>query len=186
MKQWLPALKQRGIILATVLLFLSLLSLLGIHSLQSSLLQTKLSQHFQQSVFLFDRAEAALQIAEQQVRTAPCRTSTQVGPNDIIVKHSTWWLSAITCKIAAPNLHLRFFIQALGTNNCDKLASSLKPGVNYYRATVWVADSALSHQVLLQSTYATQAFNLPTVAKASLCRYGHTIKSGRLSWRQLL
>lgn len=80
-----PASRQRGMVLLVSLVFLLLLTLLGISSMQNATLQEKMSGSVNLRNLSFQKAEAALRLGESSIKAtgfsmAKCTTATRCAP----------------------------------------------------------------------------------------------------------
>ena len=164
---------QRGIILVSVLIFLFLLSLLALHGLSNSQLQTKISSNLLLQAQELQALEAGLTAGE--ILAANPQKSTCV----IVESTVQPWSNNNHCAAQFDNLTINYLVEELSTDVClitgytANQEAILAKG-DIYRVTSWDAN-----QGILQTTYSVQ--------KNSKCTdVISKIWTGRLSWREII
>lgn len=163
--------KQSGFILMTVMLLLIVITLLGIHMLQDSILQTKMSANYYQRNKLLNAAETALIKAEEQVVAKGILTA-ELSEQD----NQAAWLKRGR-PLIMKGLVVRFAAFPL-QSECYQ-SNRYKEYRDFLRITVWVLDNKSEGPVLLSSTYAKAGVK---PSKAQPCLLQAAPKVGRQSW----
>ena len=160
--------RQRGATLLTVLLLLLIMTLLGLASLRSGLLEERMSGNLRDRGVGFQTAEAALREAEAMIRTRPAYTA--VGPFFVMPDPSTtptprWrgvvWQDAADLGGLSSAVRGQYIIEEMGPaptwRGCERLVPA-DPSCMTGRFRVTARSQAAGRaQVILQSNYALTA-----------------------------
>jgi hypothetical protein len=132
----------QGFVLATLLILLAALSLLAIHTLNSTLLQNKMSRNFFIGAQHLYDAERILKLAEtavEQKNNLSCYLKSQAANYVLMIKNTQGLLTLPRCRVnVAKNRVGYYVVQAIQTS----------PEAEYYRFTGWMEEG-----ILAQSTY---------------------------------
>lgn len=157
--------KQRGISLLTVLLLLLIMTLLGVASLRSVLMQERMASNMLDRSIAFQNAESALREAEALIPTRPLYDGTVPGLYPLPVNNVTpRWLAAGTVwRNAADPGGLspgapQFIIEAMAsgplTRSCQKVVTN-NPTCLAERYRITARSQANDRaQVVIQSIFA--------------------------------
>jgi len=172
--------RQQGAVLGIVLLLLFVLTLIGVQALESSLLETKMSNNMQAIDVSFQGAEAALREGEASVSNEFVKGCSyeQQAVDYYLHKPASWWYSESTCNNYHQDVDTRFVIEKIATDPCAKTESY--SGVDYYRITARATMKEHAIPVVLQSTIVA-----PTPDLTECTSKFHLVHAGRQSWRQL-
>ena len=157
---------QRGAALLTVLLLLLIMTLLGLASLRSGLLEERMSGNLYDRSVSFQSAEAALREAEVSIvaRTNAYDGSDGTFPLPVADDTPRWidvgtvWRNATNLGGASAALTTRFIVEEMGVaptwRGCDRVIPQ-DPScmTGRFRITA-VSQGAGRAQVMLQSNYA--------------------------------
>lgn len=157
-----------------MMVFLILLTLICLHAMQNSLLQTNMSQNFYLANRSFNAAETALIKAEQRLYAQDLVSEPLTIDDDI-----KRWLAKGRVLII-PGMQARFNVVKLQTVCYQQV--NKQTVLDYYRVTVWVLNKKLNQPLLLQSTYAKQAVKTPAKGR---CLPETAPTLGRQSWYRL-
>ena len=166
--------KQQGVILVTALIFLLILTVLGITSMGSAVVTEKLSQNIRDSNTAFTAAESALSDGESWVysqssipsastscSTPPCNVWQLNILGTFYQQPNTWWTTnarAFSSTIGGVAAQPRYVIEQYGFSPYELSpdAYSKGKGYYYYRVTSRGTGATANAIVNLQSIYATQ------------------------------
>lgn len=156
---------QRGAALLTVLLLLLIMTLLGLASLRSGLLEERMTGNLYDRGVGFQTAEAALREAEVLIQTRPVYNGTGgLFPLPVADATPRWidgatvWRNAVDLGGASTAVRARFIVEEMGTaptwRGCDRVVP-MDPScvTGRFRITA-VSQGAGRAQVMLQSNYA--------------------------------
>lgn len=177
--------KQQGAALVTSLVFMSILTLLGISAMRSNTLDVKIHNAMMDRANAFQCAEAALRQGEIYIRSAtqrpevsslgaPSIESRQVwngglsALNGMVDKDDKWWkdngwsdsvLSDSDAKVGCADA-AEFVVQSMGSvgNGSEDLSYSAlsEKQMNVYKVTSRSEGTSENSSVILQSTYTRQ------------------------------
>lgn len=176
---YLVTINQTGIILISTLVFVALLTLLVFASMDTAIIETKMSQNYHNQMQAFEAAEAGLKQAEQAIlnsQAEACMIQATV-PSDLTKQSLNWWQHY--CKGKFPEAQLYYFIQKLNDTSCQLLQENKFFIVEYYSLYSYGLAVAGSVPSILQETFAFSTA-IPC-AKAD----NNKLTIGKLSWREL-
>lgn len=165
-----------GFILITTLLFVFIITLLILSSLQNSLLHNKLTAYQEQSMQLLQMANRTLKKVENELITDDL--TVQDFSVDIAHASDAWWEQHAN-QIHADDLNAWYYIDELSTTPCIKIQNEKIAGVIFYRLTVKSIGNQ-NDQLLLQAVYA-KAKQLPETCSKTII----TIQPAQQSWHVL-
>ena len=174
--------RQKGIVLITVLMFVSLISLLVMMNLMNSGLQRQMNANTRFTIRNFLVAQAGLEIAYRALNAGDrrCILLKPMSSYHLLMKTQMWWHSGISCHSQFDHRKIQYVIEPLGVDSCatlDKVHS-----VQYYRITVRAESSNDDFaETILQGTVV-----YPYYFPMEKCEKGKRELSGIWqSWRQL-
>lgn len=171
-----PKRRQRGLVLITSLLFLLMLTIIGITALSTTTLEEKMAGNTRDLNIAFQAAEAALRDAENwlaQQSSEPTAVSTCASPPcdvwqsnvlpDLSTQTDSWWQANAreyrtsgTREITEAGADPRHVIEFLKTVS-DTLRRgheyAPEPGNSYYRVTARGTGGTSTAQAVVQSTF---------------------------------
>ena len=167
--------KQKGSLLVSVLLFLTMASLVVTITLHASLLQIRMSQGFKIKNALLQEAELGLKQASLQepANNLPCRLRVQ-NETFFVNKSKAWWLSSAVCQMAIQDSTVSYVVEDLPTDACLHIGTQ---GVALFRMTVFALSQNKKQHVLLQATYAQPRLQILNCEDQI-----QKLQAGRLSW----
>ena len=168
--------KQRGVVLVAGLIFLVILTIIGITAMGTTALTERMAQNLRDSSIAFEAAEAALgdgeiwvknQAAATTVTTTTCSASPcavwQYGAlgTTFYKQPSSWWqANAVAFSSTIPGVYQqpRYVIEQYGFVPYDLSPDSLSKGRGYYyyRVTAWGTGPTGTANSVVQSMFATQ------------------------------
>lgn len=165
----------QGFALVTVLLFLQILTLLGLYALQQSRLTFKMTDNYFQHQLLVNAAESALKIAEN---SAPVCQKSIMNREELLSQPFSFWQS-LPCKGMINGFSYYYITEALGSDACIAILS--QAGIaNYFRVTVLTTSSHQTIKVLLQTILVKPVYS------SEICHGPHhSVSLGRQTWRML-
>lgn len=179
--------KQKGIVLIVVMLFMQILTMLGLYSLNSSLLETKMSRQMWYRNLLVQHTEEMLIASEKEViEKVPSCLVTPTSSQILKKQPKDWWQSGIACSILS-NSEFDFYyvVESLGEDNCAYFDSQNKIA-DYYRLTLLGIDKRMDGSVMLQSTVARPVPPGREKHIVSGCQEGwRRVTIGRQMWREI-
>lgn len=165
--------KQTGWILLSVLLFLHLTSLLGMESVQSSLLAQKTTnaQWLQQQTLLI--AENVLQrVIRHSIEEPISCLIPKIRVDALLSKSMIWWEGM--CLGNVEGVHFYYVVEALGENPCARIRDQ---HAYYYRITLLFLG-ANKRKKWLQTTMVK-----PDVPREHCALHSYDVVPGKLSWQ---
>jgi len=174
---------QKGAVLVTSLVLMAILTVLGVATLRSNMMDVNIHKNMQSRGNAFQCAEAALRAGEiwlndemsalpDEVTTIPDQSLFQVWSHkapaiqDIYAKDLSWWIdngwSGInltdTDNQVGCALIPRFIVERVGTVDDGggdvSIASRAKTGIDFFRITAFSVGMDQNTHVLLQTTFA--------------------------------
>lgn len=167
--------KTRGITLVVCLVFLALLSILGVSALTSSTFHEKMTANTLQREVAFQAADTALRDGERWIdaqiaaptavstcTTPPCRVWQAGVLPDLSTQSLAWWQingtpfsSALGLNIANTPYYIIEFI-LFAPDNLDPATTATGIGTYFYRITSYAVGPTTDSQSIVQSVYATR------------------------------
>ena len=174
---------QRGIALIMVLLFLQIVTVLGLYSLSTSLLSQKInSESWQRESTILILDELLHAIAVKLQSEIPRCVIAKNNSLNALAKSMDWWRSPITCAGHLQQLQYYYVVEQLGEDSCAQLENidMSKFAAHYFRITLLAVVKKMSMKILLQSTV-IKPFN--RIAQCS--RESYIVSIGQQTWREL-
>ncbi len=165
--------KQKGIVLVAGLIFLLVLTLIGVSSMSSTAMTEKMTQNFRDYSSAFEAAESALGDGESWVQkqasapipvssctTSPCRVWSY-NASAFWTQSSSWWQSNGTpysSTIGGVATQPYYYIEqyAFVPYQLSPDAFSKGQGYYYYRVTAIGTGPTTTSRAVVQSIFATQ------------------------------
>ena len=135
--------KERGAVLIVSLIFLLLMTLLGVTAMRMTMMQERMAGNLREAALTFQAAEVGLSTAENQLQQG-IEPQNMVLEGDIdpnYLTNTTWDNAALyteaqlTVSLANIATNPRYIVKFLGTWDPDKNVSSLDPGFSGYGLT---------------------------------------------------
>lgn len=178
---WLYGNKQTGIILLTVLVFLQILSMLGIYALQSGFLQQTTSHQRWRKQLQLQNAEQRL----KQIETKNIENCVIPYTNRSLISMQPldWWRSRVGCTEQTVDYLYYYFFEALGESPCAYIDEpQINKSVYYFRVTLLLISEINSDdKQILQSTI-IKMDNALRKCEGKL----HRVIPGRQMWRAFI
>lgn len=167
--------KQKGIAIVMALVFLLVLTILGITSTNSTILTEKMSQNMRDSTTAFEAAETALGDGEAKIQSlavapstvtscgvSPCNVVWQLNtlPN-LITKSNSWWqangqtFSSSVANVAQQPMYIIELYSYIPYDLSPTTAANGQ-GSYYFRITARGVGSTSNTVINVQSIYSTQ------------------------------
>lgn len=173
----------QGIALLVVLIFMQMISILGLCLLQVAILETKQSQLFWHRNELRSAAEQALRIAESNLQINVPYCVIPVTAVDQLLSYSlSWWQSSQSCTGNFQTFQYYYVVELLGNDPCGYI--QLYPQKNfatYFRISLLGVSG--DTQILLQSTIIKPSRGRDDSLSCSSA--SHVVNMGRQMWREL-
>lgn len=166
--------KQQGVALVVSLVFLLLLTIIGLATMRSTTLQESMANNVQDRMMAFEAAEASLRAGERSVSSSSISHLWDLNEVDWVEKTSTWWKGNTTeytgftsannnangANQNAPDLALspRFAIEYQGYARSGGTNANADQNTRrryVYRITAHSVGMTSTTDVTLQSTFAT-------------------------------
>lgn len=167
--------ESRGIILITVLLFLNILTLLGITLFQMAFLEERQAHAMWQRQVAESLSEQALRVAENKLHNMPTACQVPIAPLATILANLQ---SLQSCTGNLQTFQYYYAVESLGIDPCAYIQlPSKKQMANYYRITLLGVSGDI--KVVLQSTLI-----VPIDDDGGLSCRGieRVVSAGRQSW----
>lgn len=174
---------QCGIALIIVLLFLQIMTMLGLYSLSSSLLSEKMNAESWQkesTIIIMDELLHAIAIKLQN--EIPHCVIMKNDSLNLLVESMDWWQSSITCGGHFQQAQYYYVIEPLGEDPCAQIEGNdmRQLAVHYFRITLLTMVKKTNIKIILQSTV-TRLFN--RIAQCG--RASHAVDLGQQTWREI-
>lgn len=183
MLHFAPTSLQRGMALLIVLLFLQIMTMLGLYSLSSSLLSEKMnSENWQKESTILVMDELLRTIAIQLQNEIPPCVMMKSNSLNLLTKSMDWWQSSITCKGCFHQEQYYYVIEQLGEDPCAQFAGKdmRQLAVHYFRIWLLTMVKKTNMKIILQSTV-TRLFN-----RIAPCgRASYVVSIGQQTWREI-
>lgn len=166
--------KQNGMVLIVGLMFLLILTLIGVSAMNSTALSEKLTQNLRDSTAAFEAAEASMSDGEAWIQaqatipsavttcsSSPCNVWAANTLSNIYQQSSSWWTSnaktfsgSLYGVIAQPQYIIEFYSFVPYELSPESLSKG--QGYYYYRVNARGTGATTNAQVNLQSIYVMQ------------------------------
>lgn len=169
----------RGTVLLAVLVFMSLISFIGMHALNVSLNAIKVNEHLWQHRKAFYAAHQALSTIEKQLVTdyAVCKVSW-IAAGEIAKKPMSWWRHRCSGNLAG--IRYYYCLELLAKEPCARGKSNDQSLFNaaFYRISVLALPNLNGAKLIVQSVVvkAQQGDNICT-------EQPRIVRLGRQMWR---
>lgn len=171
--------KQGGMILVTVLIFLSIFAMLVLTSTQSSFLQQKMTQHILHTEQVYAALETTVLAVEKQVRTTlPSCTRFDAGRDYYYHKTADWWRQPWQCQQEVDHTVIRYLLEKIAEDPCAQFGNK-SVTIMHWRITA-VALLANQQLQLVQSEFA----QISPEPRKCLTKQTHLVTIGRHAWRE--
>jgi len=180
----MKTINSQGFVFLTVLVFLQLLSFLGLSALMSTTLLTRSYTHDWQHTETRMRADQLMKQIEDNINTVStfCIIST-IAPVELAQKTLSWWRTH-ACDGNFYQIRYYYVVEALGIDPCGWMSQANdnhKLVAQFYRLTLFVLPSNKGDAIMrLQSTIATMMDAMETCYG-----YSHPVMRGRQMWREI-
>jgi len=172
--------RNKGLILISVLIFINLIVLLVTIGFTISELQLRMSNNQLQHARVMQAAQFGLKTALQQMQQNPPHCQIDIhSTHDLSIKSASWWHSAQICHGKFGQLNYYYVVEPLQINNC--LYFDGGSAVKYWRITVRAEQAAKNRAAaILQETIA-----LPTKQTQVCPTTRYELSAYEQSWRRL-
>lgn len=172
----------QGLILLSVLIYLTILSLLALGALEASALQMRMLNNIKADHQLFVCTDTALQqIKHKLMQFLPAKCFIAEQSNRYYRDKNTAWWQAYACTISTCKNYKTFYlIENLIEQPCYKI-DPFPVGAKYYRITVQTNSNNQNYQTVLQSTVLLPFISKQTCPTNQIKLHG----GGQQSWRQI-
>ncbi len=189
--------RQQGSVLTTVLLFLLLITLLGLGAANTGILEKKMTQATLLRGQVLQTAEAGLRAGEKALhnqlltnlqqhtalKASVCEYPAHTA-NDFVQRNAQWWQSAASCHGKLGQFKYDYVIEDLHVQGCVQVKTTNPlyehtEATQFYRITARASADKQHAIVVLQSTYA-----LPAAATQPCVSQVQAIQLGRQSWNE--
>lgn len=163
-----------------VLVFISIISLLVVMSVESAALESRMSVNVYRSSQDSLIAWAGLRKGEAQLKLGlvPCEIPV-MSTNELMSKSPKWWHSSVTCHGQLSNRKYQYVFERLGENACAILFKN--QGVVYYRISSRAEPRAKYANSRILQTTNTVPSKLTTICLEKTKKLNNL----RQSWRIL-
>jgi type IV pilus assembly protein PilX len=156
--------RQRGAVLITALVILFVLTLLGVASMQGTVLEERMAGNFRDRQVAFEAAEAALRVGEAQLVSASSFGSMSWDGTDYTYESepandpfSTAGQAisdaTLTEETAQPATYFIERLPEVDMPSSGLGAGEVKPKIRYYRITARGSGKTADAEAVLQSTF---------------------------------
>ncbi len=171
----------KGIVLVTLLLFMQILTFLGLFLLQSSLLGQKIAHGTFKQQSIFEVAESVLQTIEtKMIQNDPNCLIAVINSKDLSTKPLDWW-QINACSGQFSNYFYYYVVESLGQDACAEIKNSKNQIADYFRVTLNVIEENFDTREMLQSTV-IKMHNADSLCATHL----HSVMIGRQAWCQII
>lgn len=170
----------QGMALITVLIFLQILTLLGLYAIRMAWLEIKQSHNAWYKHSIRNAADTILnEIENKTINVLPDCTIGPTTTAELLARPLSWWQTQ-TCTGNFKTFRYYYVVEVLGGDACAIIQiNPNKITTNYFRITLLcLADRS---KLILQSTLA-----LPNSDETLICDgIQHQVSRGRQMWREL-
>jgi Tfp pilus assembly protein PilX len=177
--------KQNGLALIVAVIFLQVITILGLYAVESAIQAEKMSRLNTDQNKVFVNAEEVLNLIEAKImKEIPHCLIPLTASYELMTKPLEWWQSPERCAGIFQFFEYYYVVEKLGVEVCINIASLEKTVVKdsvgeYFRITLLGFDKKNASREMLQSTIITLDNALQP------CDSGHRIVLGRQMWREL-
>ena len=145
--------RQDGFILIAVLLFLNILMLLSLYTLESNWLIEKSTQAIlRKQNRLYAMESILMQIEEDVQNELPnCVLPMASAEDELRVKTFTWWQEH-ACQYPVKSTMYYYVLEPLGVDRCTSIPGNKEKIADYYRITLLGYYFSLTESLWIQST----------------------------------
>lgn len=173
--------KSRGYVLLSVLIFMIIFSLVGIHALNASLNSLKNNEHLWQRTSAWYYAHQALTSIEKQLLTyQPTCMLPWISATEVARKPIDWWQHRCSGNLAG--IRYYYCLELLAKEPCMKGRSNdqLLYNAEFYRITLIAVPNLKGAKIVLQSIM------VKAQQQSSICtEKPRILHVGRQLWRAL-
>lgn len=177
--------KSSGFVLMAALIFLQMLSLLGLLGLMMARLQLKSTYHRWTNVHHQRLSIKILDQIQDQVEESLSHCGVAVMPSETLAAMKKHWWMQQGCSGEKEGVSYYYVIESLGEDPCSVLLDKNRHApvpVIFYRLSLFVNfTKERDAKIILQSTIAR-----PAVSSSSCDEVAHTVKQGLQMRRQLV
>lgn len=147
-----------------VLVFLPLLSLLGLHGLSNETKRARATHHEWQRTLAKSAALQALNYIEEQLTQSAWLCFISPVPTITLIKQPFFWWQRMACAGEIEDIHYYFVVEALGKDECGVApVNNVNLTVKYYRITLLaLPDKLKGAKITLQTTVALSTGERPS------------------------
>jgi Tfp pilus assembly protein PilX len=177
--------KQLGFTLIVALIFLQIITILGLYAVESAIQAEKMSRLNEQKKVIFFNAEQVLHSIETKLlKEIPSCLIPITPSSELISKTLEWWQSSARCVGIFQLFEYYYVVEKLGSPICVNidpfnLGFTRNNMGEYFRITLLVLDKKNESREMLQSTIITLDNALQS------CDSDHHVILGRQMWREL-
>jgi len=173
----LPYEIERGFALVTVLIFLQIISLIGLFLMQNAISLKKMTQGLLHQTELLMSAESEL--SQIDLTRSACDIPVMTA-SELQAKPLNWW-QTMACAKTSNSLEYYYVIEHIGDDPCASIDASQKNfSVHYFRITLFVHHPTDDAKEWLQTTVIKQD-NASHECQAPI----HSVIGGKQMWREL-
>jgi hypothetical protein len=177
--------KQSGLALILALIFLQILAILGLFSIENSIETEKMSRLAWQQSSIFFIAEQKLNAIEMLLqKNLPNCLIPVISENALLTKPLNWWRS-VGCTGQIQDFEYYYLIEKLDIDPCAELKSlnkmtSQNSTLQYLRISLLMLNTKNESKEILQSTIITLDNTKPLACNGP----HHVVALGRQMWRE--
>jgi Tfp pilus assembly protein PilX len=144
--------RHNGYILIVVLLFLQLVTMLGMYALEAIWAEDRLTLFDMQKIRLSHQLGYLMtNIVQQSKQTQPSCLVQTISSEDLKSEPISWWKNA-SCAGVFQSIQYYYVVESLGEDSCAHIKQSRSIAADYYRITLLGLDNNNGAKQLLQST----------------------------------
>lgn len=167
----------KGFVLLIMLVFLQVITLLGLVTLSTLEMASKACYLSWLQVQRVHTAKTILHHAEQVV---PSCLIPVTAPNYLSKKPLLWW-QQYACAGHLNHLKYYYLVESLGVDSCAMIKYKQNYRADYYRLTVFPVEIHLDNMPLLLQSVVVKAAVVFNICHGKL----HTVTLGRQTWREI-
>lgn len=174
--------KNQGIALIVVLIFLQVLTILGLGAMQMTLFETKQAQMLWKKHVIENLADRALMEVEHDLSLAIPACQIQATAASELASHPiSWWQNLPACSSNLETVHYFYVVEFLGVDPCAVIQTTpSKVIANYYRISLLAISG--NSKFLFQTSYVTPNYDSGSVMCLGVA---HQVRMGRQMWRRI-
>lgn len=169
--------KQQGFVLVITLLFMQIIALLSLYTLESSVIEKKTLYAMIENQKMRNALNKMIKNSEDEVQhTLPACIVPRMSQEELILKPILWWESQ-TCSGNFQSIQYYYIVESLGEDVCSHIKQKRGQIAEYFRITLCAYLHNGRDRILIQSTIIR-----PLLMSHECKETVHIVEPGRQGW----